>query len=232
MNNNSIREFILKSRSMLSEVWIKRIIWLGVVLIFIAIFTEITLELFKNEWLPQLDIKIVDWIKNHRTVILNTIMVDLTALGSATIVALLSIICFVYLFIVNDRASAFQIIIASFGAGTLMKCIKTLVQRPRPDHSLRLIEASGFSYPSGHALVCAAMYLTLCLIGMRQIKSFKRQTALLAMTLIMVSLVAFSRVYLGVHYPSDILSGICIGFTWAIILEITLNYLKSGRIKT
>jgi undecaprenyl-diphosphatase len=106
---------------------------------------------------------------------------------------------------------------ASFGGWFLNGALKQLFQRPRPDIVPHLREVMTMSFPSGHALQSAVVYLTLGALSMHIAQ--RRLTKLYCMTVGATAtvLVGASRVYLGVHYPTDVLAGWLIGLSWALL---------------
>jgi len=144
--------------------------------------------------------------------------VDVTALGSITLVVLFSVFTLMVLLVLRDRLGALQLLTASVGAGILTLVAKNLIERIRPEEAQRLIVVSGFSYPSGHSLSTSALYLTIAIIAGRYVQHRgARATIVLAVSAVLI-MIGTSRVYLGVHYPTDVVSGISLGAAWALLL--------------
>ena len=118
----------------------------------------------------------------------------------------------------------------SVGAGILTTTIKNYIDRPRPEVVTHLIPASGFSYPSGHSLAAASLYLTVAILVCRHLQRAGHQIAILAMTVGIILLVGISRIYLGVHYPSDVASGISLGAAWALLLAGCFSFLPDPKL--
>jgi undecaprenyl-diphosphatase len=181
-------------------------------------------NLFRAGTLLHLDNQILVAVARFRTPLLTGVMLNLTALSSFPVVALFSLVGVVLCLLRRDRFAALQIGLASAGAGMLMEVLKNLVDRERPDVVPRLVEAYGLSYPSGHSFVGAAFYLTIALLGFRAFRTHRTRTVLVAMAALVSGIVAFSRVYLGVHYPTDVVSGLFFGSAWALVLAFSLTY--------
>ena len=151
-----------------------------------------------------------------RSPLLNSIARDITSLGSLTLIVVQGIIAgFVLVLGFHDENGPWRLGIAAGGTQLWVEVIKRLWRRARPAVIKPLIEATGFSFPSGHAATAAAFYLSLAFILNRHLKTQGRIVNAVAATLI--ALVALSRVYLGVHYASDVLGGIVLGAGWAFV---------------
>jgi undecaprenyl-diphosphatase len=151
---------------------------------------------------------------------------DITALGGAWVLglAVLSIVGFL-LFQGMGRTALF-VFIASVGGWILNGALKELFQRPRPEVVPHLSEVLTLSFPSGHAMSSASVYLTLGVLLMRIAERRATKIYCMAIAVLVTVLVGSSRVYLGVHYPSDVLAGWLIGLSWAVLCWIVERALE------
>ena len=142
---------------------------------------------------------------------------DITALGSATVLGLTVISVAGFLMLQGMHRHAVIVLVASAGGWLLNNALKVLFARPRPDVVPHLREVMTLSFPSGHALTSAAVYLTLGALLMRV--SDRRITKFYCMAVAMLAtlLIGATRVYLGVHYPTDVLAGWLVGISWALL---------------
>ncbi len=142
---------------------------------------------------------------------------DITSLGSATVLGLTVFAVAGFLLLQGLWRRALFVIVASFGGWFLNGALKQLFQRPRPDVVPHLRDVMSMSFPSGHALQSAVVYLTLGALSMHIAE--RRLTRFYCMTIAMLAtaLVGLSRLYLGVHYPTDVLAGWLIGLSWALL---------------
>jgi undecaprenyl-diphosphatase len=205
------------SRSLLSDRAGRLSFWFGVAALALLAFIRITRELIEGE-VTSVDRTILLAATRARTPWFTSTAIDVTALGSVTLVALFSVLALIVLLVLRDRPGALQLFAASLGAGLLTLATKNIIERVRPEKSQRLIVVSGFSYPSGHSLVTCALYLTIAIIAGRSIRHPGARVTIFAALSAVVLLVAASRVYLGVHYATDVASGIALGAAWAFIL--------------
>lgn len=140
---------------------------------------------------------------------------DITSLGSYTILTLLVVAVAGYLLLEGRRATAWLLIGSSISAVLLSTGLKALIDRPRPDVVLHLVNVSSPSFPSGHAMLSATIYLTLGALLARGVPPGHLRRMYLAFAIGITLLVGMSRVYLGVHWPSDVLAGWTLGALWA-----------------
>jgi undecaprenyl-diphosphatase len=145
------------------------------------------------------------------------VMRDLTALGGYTVVGLVTLGVAGFL-LVQRRIGAVALVLAStLGGGLASAALKAVFSRPRPTVVPRLTEVSSPSFPSGHAMLSAAVYFTLGAMLARLEKSWRTRAYLLLVASAVTLLVGISRVYLGVHYPTDVLGGWTAGLVWALL---------------
>jgi undecaprenyl-diphosphatase len=191
-------------------------LWLGAASLSFGIFVKITSELLEHE-VRGLDSSILTAVAKMRRPWLTGIAVDITALGSITLVTLISAIALCILLSLKDRPAAWQLFLNSVGAGIWTELTKNIIERARPEEVTHLVQDSGFSYPSGHSLASASLYLTVAILAGHHLPT-KGRVLVFCLAAIIVSLVGMSRVYLGVHYPSDVASGVLLGAAWALLL--------------
>jgi undecaprenyl-diphosphatase len=145
---------------------------------------------------------------------------DMTALGDVAVLGLTVLAVVGYLFLHGLYRTGLFILAASVGGWVLQFLLKVVFDRPRPDVVPHLREVMSTSFPSGHALTSAAVYLTLGALTMRLAKGRVAKFYCLAIAMLVTFLVGSSRVYLGVHYPTDVLAGWIIGLSWALLCLI------------
>ncbi|MBX4906659.1 MULTISPECIES: phosphatase PAP2 family protein [Rhizobium] len=141
---------------------------------------------------------------------------DITSLGGITVLALLTVLITVYLLLDRRWPIAifvFSSVLSGWLASTLLKI---LVARPRPDVVPHLIEVSDLSFPSGHAMVSAVTYLTLGALVARTQRYRSTRIFVMGVGVFLAVIIGFSRIYLGVHYPTDVFAGWCAGALWAL----------------
>jgi undecaprenyl-diphosphatase len=144
-------------------------------------------------------------------------LLDLTALGGSTVLGLVVAGVFGFLMLQTRYRTAIVVAIAWCSGELLDAALKHVFNRPRPSIVPHLRAVYTTSFPSGHAMESAIVYLTLAAILMRASQSRATKIYILGVAMLLTTLVGISRVYLGVHYPTDVLGGWIVGFMWASI---------------
>jgi undecaprenyl-diphosphatase len=147
---------------------------------------------------------------------LEIVIRDFTALGSHAVLGLIGLLALGYILLLRKWLSA-ALLVVSFGGGMALNSVLKLgFDRPRPALVSHLVETHTASFPSGHAMLAAVCYLTLgaLLAGVTHGRS--RKAYILGVALALTLLVGGSRIYLGVHWPTDVLAGWCLGSAWAM----------------
>jgi undecaprenyl-diphosphatase len=155
-------------------------------------------------------------------------MRDLTALGSAPVLVLFVLAVAGALLARRQYHALVLLLAAALGEILLDMILKPVFGRPRPDIALRLTEVRSLSFPSGHALGSASIYLTLAALLARLVQPRALKLYFLGLAVLLTLLVGTSRVYLGVHYPTDVLAGWTVGLAWALLCWTVARYLQ-GR---
>jgi len=157
---------------------------------------------------------------------------DITALGSYAVLSIILCAVVAYLFMARQRAAAFWVLAAVGGGVLLSNVLKLAYERPRPDlvpHAARVFTTS---FPSGHATLSAITYLTLGALLSSLHGSLRFKVYFLSLAILLTIAVGISRIYFGVHYPTDVLAGWCIGAAWAALCWSIFNWLQGrGKIE-
>jgi undecaprenyl-diphosphatase len=141
---------------------------------------------------------------------------DITALGSLTVLVLVVGGAAGFLAFQGLGRTAIFVVLASASGWGLNTVMKLFFERPRPEVVPHLSEVMSLSFPSGHAMQSAVIYLTLGALLMRIADRRATKVFCMVFAMLIVALVGMSRVYLGVHYPTDVLAGWLMGFAWAL----------------
>ncbi len=155
-------------------------------------------------------------------------MKDITSLGSTAVLTLITIGALGYLLIERKYQAALFLLIAIGGGTLLSTLLKMGFDRPRPDLVAHGAEVHSASFPSGHALMSAVTYLTLGALLARVQPRRRLKLYFLGVAVVLAILIGVSRVYLGVHWPTDVLAGWCLGSAWALSCWLVAIWLQ-GR---
>jgi len=163
------------------------------------------------------DYKVFNYLKDHVTPAKNSIMLFFTFLGTHLFLIPANLLMIVYfLFIKKHRWYSIKIPVIAISSLLLMFLLKNLFGRERPDIPL-LKEAAGLSYPSGHALMSVTFYgLLIHIVWKTKWKGWIKWI-LVSLLIVLILFIGFTRIYLRVHYPSDVLAGFATGFLWLVI---------------
>lgn len=209
-----------------------RILILGIfILISTIIFIKIVDDVFSGksgnqESLvnDQLILKKIFELKQNS---LTQIMTDITALGSVSVIMLIICVIVILLITHKDWSGLTYILIVASGSLIIPVLLKNYFNRERPDVLQHLAIVNNSSFPSGHSFGATVAYLSFAFLLSREIKQIKLEVLYYFLAAVIILFVGVSRMYLGVHFPTDVVGGICAGMIWFSIVSITfLNLTK------
>ena len=204
MKEKNNKKYILKKNP--------KILIFGISITLFIIFTI----LIKLKVTTPIDNAIESFVIGIRSNKLTNIMISITNLSRAYFLISISIIL---LFIIKNKRNAILIIINLITVFLTSQLLKFIFKRVRPDGE-HLISAFGYSYPSGHAMVSMAYFSFILYLINQKIKNKLLKTILTIITSIIIFLIGFSRIYLGVHYTSDVIAGFIVSYAYLMIFYI------------
>ena len=159
-------------------------------------------------------------------------MRDITALGSFTVLGLVTFSVAGFLMLTHKRHAAWTVVLAVTSGTLVSTVLKWLFARPRPDLVPHATMVYTQSFPSGHAMLSAVVYLTLGALLARTQAEPRVKVYLLLLAMALTLTVGISRVYLGVHWPTDVIAGWAVGACWALLWwGITLWLQSKGKVE-
>lgn len=196
------------------------VVAVGLVAMFLTILGEIT----EDEELTAFDRRFIAWIADQRAAWDNTVVIALTDVGGKVLLAgLLTVTALVVAYRRRSWRPVALAAVAGIGGALLVAGIKLIIARDRPDPLQRAIVEDGFSFPSGHSTSAVAVLGAVAwLISTVTVRRAVIATGWLAAAALAVG-IGLSRIYLGVHYPSDVAAGWLLGSAWLIVTAIALR---------
>lgn len=201
-------------------------------LVFIAVAGEVIEG--DTQWIDE---AIVQWFRqpgdpsrSRGPAWLTEAAIDVTALGSTVVLMLVVLAVSGFLWIHNQYRLLLLLITAIVGGNILNALMKLAFARARPSVVPHLREVFTYSFPSGHAALSAIVYLTIGILLFEVVHGRRARLYCLGVAMLTTALVGVSRVFLGVHYPSDVLAGWATGIAWAAMCWLAVQYLaRRGR---
>jgi undecaprenyl-diphosphatase len=198
---------------------------LGVLFGSVFAFAQVTEDYLTRDPLVDWDVRFASWLHAHSSDWLVTVFKVVTLAGNS-VVLIVVVGALAVVFVRRGRMNDAAVLIAALGgAGVINALLKLVFQRPRPE--LAFVHLETYSFPSGHAAVATATFATLAFVVGRR-SGRRRAVAVAATATALIVLVGFSRLYLGVHYLSDVLAGWSFGLAWASLCLIAYT-LYDGR---
>ena len=204
---------------------------LGALLAFVGLSVEVDTGTIMRQ-----DVALLRWIHSIFPAWLEVPMQAVTALGYYSVVAVVLLVAAYLFFRRGLRLYAFFLVISTIGDMILTTALKIFNHQPRPHlfHSPGYPVPSSYSFPSGHATMAVGFWGLMCVLAAMELRASRRR-GLIALGAILALLIGFSRVYLGVHYPGDVLGGYLLATSWAaavgtfLMLWHSLRKVSSGK---
>jgi undecaprenyl-diphosphatase len=192
----------------------------GVLLI---LFFAIMHDLLTAGPLVSVDSRVISQVQLLRSPTLNHLMVFVTYLGNWQLVVSGAALVAIFLGLSSRWLSVAVLVVSLAGGELLVSAIKYLINRPRPDLANALVLAQGPSFPSGHAFVAFSLYGLVAWFVAERSKTSGQRLLLVSLAVLWISALGFSRIYLGAHWPSDVLASFALGASWLTVVLAGLN---------
>lgn len=192
--------------------------------IFFLLFIIITILMITNNT-KIIDENIYNYIFSYRSDLVDTIFKTITKLADPISVVIIIFILLIFL----NKENIYKLMITVLLTVFTNQTLKLFIRRTRPDH-IRLINENFYSFPSGHAMISIALYGFLINLVYIKVKNKLIKTLLIITLIIMILGIGLSRIYLGVHHPSDVLAGYLITIPIIILTTCKINDHFRGNI--
>jgi undecaprenyl-diphosphatase len=221
----ALRAATAKVDSLVGALGIFLVIGLIVAVVGTGLFVEVAGHV-RSGTTQAFDESVIRWLGAHHTSALDAIMVEITALGTGTVVMMIVAVSGLFLVLTGNKYSAILLLASTAGGIVLDGVLKLGFNRPRPSIFVPEVHTVSSSFPSGHAMSAAIVYTTVGYLAARLHKRRWARWLVMIVALFVIALISFSRLYLGVHYPSDVAAGIVIGLAWAGFCMATLEAIQ------
>lgn len=217
----------------------KREIWFVVSLALMGMGTIVFVKLIDNylqqeNWI-KMDQPVVDWIYSWRSPIVSRLMLLITMAGNWQMVLLGTFLICIILIRSDYWRYLWVLLITNGTAVTFIELAKTVFERSRPPTETAIIQVQSYSFPSGHSYFAGVYYGLITYFWARSLKKWWQRGVVFGLGLTGIILLSFSRVYLGVHWPTDVLAGLASGAVWLlgtiIFLEIEIIFARERKTK-
>lgn len=187
----------------------------------VILFAKIAGEIIEREPIGW-DIAILHWIHGLSTPLLDSLFLFVTTSGNVEYILPITILLLGYFYYKKQRFNALIILFGVGGAAVANTILKLIFHRDRPAFWHSLITETGYSFPSGHAMMSSALVLSLIVI----LWNTRWRIASIIIGSFIIAMIGISRLYMGVHYPTDIIAGWSVSFVWIIIVAIIVKGLS------
>ena len=179
--------------------------------------------LYTADLLLDFDRTVGNAIRSLRGPLMDPLMKSITFMGNWEVLVGTGVVILAVNLISWHKADCNMAVIAALINSGLYQALKHIIKRPRPDDLLWLIEEHGYSLPSGHSMNSMFCYGIMLYLVWRNIENVQLRNALTVLLCLLPPLLAFSRVYCGVHYPSDVIAGLSAGFAMLMIMTVIID---------
>ncbi|OGG50631.1 hypothetical protein A3C18_03935 [Candidatus Kaiserbacteria bacterium RIFCSPHIGHO2_02_FULL_54_11b] len=169
-----------------------------------------------STFVTSLDQSLLEYLFAHRDLATTLVFINISELGSTIFVCGIGLCIALVLALRHKIAYAIALAVSVLGAGATTLGLKEIVHRARPEAMYQAYIETGYSFPSGHATLAAALYGSLTYFAWRMMPAGYKRNGLVLVFVTLIALIVFSRLYLGLHYLSDVIAGLLVGgvFAW------------------
>ena len=192
------------------------------------LFGSITEDVVDHERMTVIDLQVAAYLHALATPLLTVVMTFISYFGSLVVTGGIAFATGIISWRRRQSDRLLALVFTVPGGMLVNVLIKYIVHRPRPFFDNPLLTLTSYSFPSGHAMAATVLYGLLAAFAMQTSKSWRRRVIAVSIAVSLVALVCFSRIYLGVHYLTDVLAGVIEGVVW-LVLCLTMMKIVDRR---
>ena len=174
----------------------------------------------------EFDEAVLRWMSTHQVPWMEHTLFEITLLGTGLVLMVMVAVAATFLWLTDHRFSALLLLIATWGGVAINSLLKASFSRPRPQVFEWGAQVLTSSFPSGHAMTATITYGTVAYLAARLQRRRLSRWITLILAALLIFLICFSRLYLGVHYPSDVVAGSLMGLAWTAFCMATLEAIQ------
>lgn len=197
----------------------------------LAMLSELAEHVVNSTEMKSMDMQVSGWFYNFRTPVLSLVLYYFTQLGSVYGVTAITLLISIILLWKRMIYQVFALLISLLGSSISMYFTKLHFHRERPLNIAYYTSETSFSFPSGHATGVMALVGLLCYFALGEIKGKRTSITLLLLGIGYISLMGISRIYLGVHFLTDVAAGYLLGFLWVLLAIGLMEYVALKKLK-
>lgn len=194
----------------------------------IPFLTILVIYFLFPDWIIQSDLAVTKFVFNLRSTIGDAYFLAMTSFGNVefVVVFVVATVLFIALALRKWKTALVYGVTVAIGNLGLNPAVKDLFQRARPDQAIWMVVESSYSFPSGHSFVAGMIYPLFVYLLLRHTKLSRYSTTVYVVLVLLVLSIAFSRIYLGVHYLTDVVAGLSLGYSFHYVSRFALNKIK------
>jgi membrane-associated phospholipid phosphatase len=227
--SNTLKKFVRARLSTENSAGLFLTLLLLLLIVAACVFGAIAEDVVTGDPLTITDARFSAWLHEHSVASLTRFLLVVTHIHSTLGVTAMTLAVCAYLWIKRLRVQVLILTLAVFGGMLLNALLKRVFVRPRPKFENPLLTLTSYSFPSGHTMMATVFYGTLCFVVMTRVRGWRRRALASFVSAFLILLVGFSRIYLGVHYLSDVLAAIAEGLAWLAFCVIAVEEFMRRR---
>lgn len=203
--------------------------WLTAAILCIGTFIHLTWSSGQTLALRSLDQGLLTLAAGYHWDTFNPVAADLAALGSPTLISLFTLLGLLLMRLKRDQWGAFYLMVSSIGAGVLCLVGRLFLSHSHTSFTLRMAEGSGSAHPSEICILSSSVYLVFAYLVCAGFPNYGARVLVFLSAFLLIAVICLSPLYLGIAYPSDVISGMLLGLSWGFLVIAVVSGWKASR---